>query len=352
MKKILASITVLIAGFALAQQPVRVLTHSSFDLPAQLLEEFTSQTGWPVELLPGGDAGEVVNRAVLTAGRPIADVLFGVDNSLLHRAADAGVFEAYESPALANVPAAFHLSDEHLVTPVDLGYVAFNIDVDWFAEAGLAMPESLAALTDSAYQGLTVVQDPAASSTGLSFMLTTIDFFGEDGEADWLDWWADLRDNGLQVTSGWTDAYYTAFTRYGGDRPIVLSYASSPAAEVIFAEEPLDAAPTVNLLCKGCVWRQIEAAGVLTGAANPEGARAFIDFLLSGEVQTAIPMAMFVYPVVEGTELPAEFVEFADVPTDLGTGLDPAVISAGQEEWLQQWTRVVLQGASPEAARR
>lgn len=352
MKNILTVIAVLLAGFTLAQQPVRVLTHSSFDLPVELLEEFTERTGWPVELLPGGDAGEVVNRAVLTAGRPLADVLFGVDNSLLHRATAAGVFEPYESPRLADVPAAFHLSDDHLVTPVDLGYVAFNIDVGWFETAGLPLPETLADLTHPDYHGLTVVQDPAASSTGLAFMLTTISLFGEDGATGWLDWWADLRDNGLQVTSGWTDAYYTAFTRYGGDRPIVLSYASSPAAEVIFAEEPPETAPTVNLLCEGCVWRQIEAAGVLAGAANPDGARAFIDFLLSDEVQAAIPMAMFVYPVVQGTELPAEFLEFAEVPEDLGVSLDPEEISDGQEGWLLEWTRVVLQGASPEAARR
>lgn len=352
MRKILATITVLLAGLTLAQQPVRVLTHSSFDLPVELLGQFTEQTGWPVELLPGGDAGEVVNRAVLTAGRPVADVLFGIDNSLLHRAAGAGVLEPYESPALAGVPEQFHLSEDHLVTPVDLGYVAFNLDVGWFEEAGLPLPESLADLTDPAYHGLTVVQDPAASSTGLAFMLTTISQFGEDAVYGWLDWWADLRDNGLQVTSGWTDAYYTAFTRYGGDRPIVLSYASSPAAEVIFADEPPETAPTVNLLCEGCVWRQIEAAGVLAGAANPEGARAFIDFLLSDDVQAAIPLAMFVYPVVEGTELPAEFLEFADVPRDQGTVLDPEVISDGQEEWLLQWTRVVLQGADPAAARR
>lgn len=341
MKKFLSSLAVLGLSLAFAQAPVRVLTHSSFDLPAGLLERFTEQSGYRVELLPAGDAGEVVNRAILTSGRPLADVLFGVDGSLLQRAADADVFEPYESPLLQEVPAELLLSEDHLVTPVTIGYVAFNLDAGWFREAGLPLPQSLADLVHPDYADLTVVMDPAASSPGLAFMLATIQEFGEDG---WLDWWADLRDNGVQVTSGWTDAYYTAFTRYGGDRPIVLSYASSPAAEVIFAEEDLETAPTVNLLCDGCVYRQIEAAGVLAGSSNPEGARAFIDFLLSAEVQEAIPLAMFVYPVIQDTELPAEFLEFADVPAGIGSGLDADAIAEGQSRWLLEWTRVVLQG--------
>lgn len=341
MRKFLVSLSVMLLGAAFAQAPVRVLTHSSFDLPEGLLEQFTEQTGYPVELLPAGDAGEVVNRAILTSGRPLGDVLFGVDGSLLQRAAEADVFEPYRSPLLEQVRPEFRLSEAHLVTPVDVGWVAFNLDTGWFAQAGLPLPQSLDDLTDPAYSGLTVVMDPAASSPGLAFMLATIEKFGEDG---WLDWWAALRDNGVQVTSGWTEAYYTAFTRYGGDRPIVLSYASSPAAEVIFAEEELTAAPTENLLCDGCVYRQVEAAGVLAGSDNVAGARAFIDFLLSPAVQEAIPLAMFVYPVVAGTELPREFLEFAEVPAGLGSGLSAELIAERQSDWLNAWTRVVLQG--------
>lgn len=347
MKRLLQTAITLIAlaaGLSLAQQPVRVLTHSSFDLPAELLARFTAETGYPLELLPAGDAGEVVNRAILTSGRPLADVLFGVDGSLLQRAVTADVFEPYGSERLSLVPERYLLSDDQLVTPVDVGYVAFNLDAGWFAEAGLPLPQSLEELTEPRYADLTVVMDPASSSPGLAFMLATIGHFGEDG---WLDWWAALRDNGLQVVNGWTEGYYTAFTRYGGDRPIVLSYASSPAAEVIFAAEEPETAPTVNLLCEGCVYRQVEAAGVLRGAANPEGARAFIDFLLSAEVQAAIPLAMFVYPVLPEVELPAEFNEYADVPADIGSGLPAEAIQEGQAAWLTSWTQVVLQGRDP-----
>ncbi len=338
---------VCLAGVASAQAPVRVLTHSSFDLPLEVIEAFTAETGFEVQLLPAGDAGELVNRAVLTAGRPIGDVLFGVDNSLLSRAADAGVFEPYEPALAAQVPDDLRFDDAGLVTPVTVGYVAFNVDRGWFTEG--EAPQDLTDLTADAFRGLTVVMDPAASSTGLAFMLATIDRFGEDG---WLSFWADLRDNDLQVTSGWTDAYYTAFSAYGGDRPIVLSYASSPAAEVIFAAGPLDEAPTYNLFCDRCTYRQIEAAGVLAGADNAEGARAFIDFLLSDAVQEAVPMAMFVYPVVPGTALPPEFDEFAAVPVgEHVAALDDAFVSLNQQRWLDEWTQVVIQGRDPSQVR-
>ena len=330
-------------------QPLRVLTHESFDLPAALLEEFTAETGIEVQILPAGDAGEVVSRAILTRARPIADVLFGVDNSILSRALEAGIFEPYASPLLEGVPERFVFDPQHRVTPVDLGYVNFNYDVGWFEEEGLAPPRNLAELLEPRYRGLTAVMDPATSSPGLAFMLTTIDKFGEEG---WLEYWAKLRDNDVLVTSGWSDAYYTAFTRYGGDRPIVLSYATSPAAEVMFAEEPLEDAPTANLLCQGCAYRQVEAAGILRGTDRREAAEEFIDFLLSVPVQEAIPGVMFVYPVREDVPLPSAFDRFARLPTEEQTAeLPPERIAAGLEEWLSQWTQVVSQGLEPQRVR-
>lgn len=337
-----------IPGVAFAQ-PLRVMTHESFDLSTEVLDGFTDETGIEVQILPAGDAGEVLNRAILTRARPIADVLFGVDNSLLPRAVEADIFEPYRSPLLEHVPQSLRLDPEHRVTPVDAGWVNFNYDVGWFEREGLEPPDDLDDLIDPAYRGLTVVADPATSSPGLSFMLTTIDRYGEEG---WLDYWADLRDNDLLVQSGWSDAYYTSFTRYGGDRPIVLSYATSPAAEVIFAEEPLDDAPTANLLCQECAWLQIEGAGILRGTDRREDAEQFIDFLLSLEVQQDIPEVMFVYPVRPEAPLPVEFERFAPRPGETQTAeLSQERLRDGLERWLEQWTGVVDQGRSPEAVR-
>ena len=337
------SLCLLFAASAFGQG-VRVMTHDSFDLSAEVVAAFTEETGIEVQLLPAGDAGEALSRAILTAGRPVADVLFGVDNSLLPRALQADLFEPYRSPGLDGVPEHLLLDPEHRITPVDAGYVAFNVDLDWFAANDLQPPADLDDLLSEEYRGLTVVMDPATSSPGLGFLLTTVDRYGEEG---WLEYWEALRDNDVLVQGGWTDAYYTAFTRYGGDRPVVLSYASSPAAEVMFAETPLDEAPTANLFCDECVWLQIEGVGILRGTPNEAEAQAFVDFMLSPEVQADIPGVMFVYPVVAGTPLPGEFDEFAPEPEERHLAVvEGDRIAADLEAWLEEWTAVVVQGRS------
>lgn len=344
-----------------AAQRLTVLTHDSFALPKELVDDFTARTGIAVTFLQGGDAGEVVNRAVLTRARPLADVLFGVDESLLQRVRAEGIFEPYLSPALARVDPAFRFDPSGLVTPIDVGYVVPNVDVGWFAANDLPWPSDLADLAAAPYRGLTVVLNPASSSPGLAFLAATVARFGDPqagivgtagGGGDWLDFWADLAKNDVAVADGWTDAYYTRFTRYGGDRPIVVSYATSPAAEVIFADAPLSAAPTANLTCAGCAYRQVEAAGILAGTKQRAAAEAFIDFLLSPAVQSAIPLAMFVAPVVADAPEPPEFLAYGRVaPGAVATPLAPGVLEANQARWLKQWTAVVLQGRLPSSVR-
>ncbi len=342
----------LLATLATASaQDVTLLTHDSFTLPEELVATFESEHDLELRVVSGGDAGEVVNRALLTSGRPVADVLFGIDDALIAREGARDLFEPYVASGVDAVPDELRFAGE-LLTPVTVGYVTFNYDVAGLEERGLPEPTDLTDLTTQTFAGATVVSDPATSSPGLAFLLVTVARFGEGGSYDWLDYWADLRDADLRVTSGWSDAYYTAFSRYGGDRPIVLSYATSPAAEVIFAEEELDASPTRNLLCDGCAWRQIEAAGVLAGSPDPDAARELVDFLLSEEVQAAVPTSMFVYPVREDVALPEAFERFAARPDDAQTAsLDAARIEAQQARWLQQWTQVVRQGRSPDDVR-
>lgn len=343
-------------------QKLTVLTHDSFALSEALVAEFTAATGIEVVFLAAGDAGEVVNRAILTKARPLGDLLYGIDDSLLERARGENIFESYVSSELTRVPVALQLDD--LVTPVDVGYVVPNVDTSWFTERGIALPVRLEELAEPRYAGLTAVQNPASSSPGLAFLLATVARFGDPaagvegsagasgGFADWLDFWAALRANDVLVTDGWTDAYYTAFTRYGGDRPVVVSYLTSPAAEVMFAETPLAAPPTANLECAGCAYRQVEAIGILRGTPNREAAERFVDFMLSRQVQEAIPLAMFVHPVVEDASLPLEFVEHATLDEGvLATTLPSAVVQANQGRWLAQWTAVVLQGRQPGSVR-
>jgi thiamine transport system substrate-binding protein len=318
---------------------VRLLTHDSFLLSDGVLDAFTEETGIEVELLQGGDAGQVVNQAILTNGNPQADVLFGVDSTFLTRALDADLFLPYEADGLDQVDEALRLDPEHRVTPIDYGDVCLNYDKAWFAERELPVPDGLDDLVDPRYEDLLVVENPATSSPGLAFLLATIEAYGEDG---WEAWWAELRDNGVEVVDGWDEAYNVAFSGGGaseGTRPLVVSYASSPPAEVLYADPPVDESP-VGVIDASC-YRQVEAAGILTGAANEAGARALVDFLLSDLVQEDVPLSMFVFPARGDVPLPPLFVEHAARPDDVYE-LPPAEVGAHRDEWIDRWTDLVL----------
>jgi thiamine transport system substrate-binding protein len=316
-----------------------LLTHDSFDVSEEVVAAFTDQTGIGLQLAPVGDAGTLVNQAVLTRDAPQGDVLFGIDNSFLSRALDAELFVPYRSPELDAVDPRFVLDPEHRVTPIDHGDVCLNHDVAWFEERDLDVPTDLAELTDPAYAGLLAVQNPATSSPGLSFLLATVERFGEDG---YLDFWEQLVANDVVVTNGWSEAYYEEFSATGeGDRPLVVSYASSPPAEVYFADPQPDQAPT-GVIEASC-FRQIEFAGILAGTAHEEEAQQLIDFLLSPAFQEDVPLTMFVFPVRDDVQLPEVFVEHAVVPDD-PLELAPEVIDEGRERWVEAWTATVLRG--------
>lgn len=310
---------------------VTLITHDSFNLSEGTLAEFTAQTGVTVELLEVGDAGTLVAEAILTRQAPLGDVLFGIDNTFLQRGLDAGIFKRYKSAALAGVPEDLQLDSRHRVTPVDYGDVCVN----YWKDAVPWEPVTLDELAFPEFADQLVVQHPETSSPGLAFLLATIATYG-DG---WELYWEDLRANGVTVTAGWEDAYYGEFIAGGGDRPVVVSYASSPPAEVIYADPPTETAPT-GVITDSC-FRQIEFAGILTGTDNEAGARALIDFMLSETWQNDVPLNMFVYPVIEGATLPPEFVEHTAVPPH-PLMLDPAEIEANRDAWTERWVEIVL----------
>ncbi len=316
---------------------VTLLTHDSFNVSTEVLEAFTADTGIEVAVVPSGDAGTALNQAILTQDAPQGDVLFGVDTTFLTRALDADLFLPYDSPQLADVDDAYLLDPERRALPVTIGDVCLNYDVAAFAERGLDVPTDLADLADPAYAGLLAVQNPATSSPGLAFLLATIDRFGEDG---YLDFWEDLVANDVVVTDGWSEAYYDEFSGTGsGDRPLVVSYASSPPAEVYFADPQPDEAPT-GVIDASC-FRQLEFVGILAGTEHEAEARALVDLLLSRPFQEDVPLQMFVFPVNEQAELPEVFVEHAVLPED-PLQLDPGTIGEQREAWIEAWTATVL----------
>ena len=310
---------------------ITLLTHDSFALSDETLEVFTAQTGIEVTLLQAGDTGTMVSEAILTAGNPLGDVMFGVDNTFLARALNADLFEPYESPNLADVPDEFKLDPQHRVTPIDFGDVCINY---WTDALPAAPPTTLEDLASPEFAGQLVVQNPETSSPGLAFLLATI-----AGTDDWEQYWADLVDNGVAVTAGWEDAYYGEFISGGGERPMVVSYASSPPAEVIYASSPIDTPPT-QVLLDSC-FRQIEFAGVLAGTDHPAEAQALIDFMLTPTFQDDVPLNMFVFPVANSATLPQAFVDHAQIVED-PLFVDPAEIEAHRDEWTDRWVEIVL----------
>ena len=330
------------AGTAPAGTTVTLVAYDSFPEEGTSLNEalasFTADTGIEVELLRAGDTGTMLSKAELTAGNPEGDVMWGIDNTFLSRALEAEIFEPYATAgADALRPELVELVPNDEATPVDFGDVCVNYDIGWFDEAGLAPPTTLEDLTDPAYADLLVVQNPATSSPGLAFLLATVDEFGEQG---WQDYWTALDGNGVEVVDGWTEAYYSRFTwAGGGPKPLVVSYGSSPPAEVIFAEPPRDDSPTgvVESTC----FRQVEFAGVLRGTDQPEAARALVDFLVSDRFQTELPLNLFVYPANSATELPPEFTEHAVIPAE-SRSIDPDLIDAERAELIDEWTSIVL----------
>jgi thiamine transport system substrate-binding protein len=322
---------------------VTLVSHNSWAVSKNVLADFEKQSGYKVRVLKDGDAGQAVNKAILTKDNPQGDVFFGVDNTLLSRALDNGLFQSYEAKGSDLVLPEYRADqDKHRVTPVDTGDICVNYDKAYFEERELAPPASFDDLVKPAYKDLLVTENASTSSPGLGFLLGTVARYGDEG---WTDYWEKLKANGVKVVDGWEQAYNEEFSGSAGgkqakaDRPLVVSYASSPPAEVIYADPKPTTAPTG--VATGTCFRQVEYAGLLSNAANAEGGKALLDFLLSKPFQDDMPLNMFVYPVREGAQVPAEFVKFGPQAKDPET-LEPAEIADHRDQWVKSWTSLVL----------
>ena len=319
-----------------------VMTHDSFDVSEEVVAAFNQVCNCEVQFLQSGDTGLMLNQALLSKETPLADVIYGVDNTFLSRALAGDILDPYQSPVLSEIPDKLELDPGFHMLPVDYGDVCLNYDKAWFQERNQAPPSDLPDLTKPEYRGLTVVESPATSSPGLAFLLATVGRFGETGDYTYLDFWADLRANDVLVTDGWEDAYWGSFTYASdGDRPVVVSYASSPPVEVYFAEESFDEAPTAVVVADGACFRQIEFVGILKGTQNRDLAEQWIDFMLGTTFQEDIPLKMFVFPANDRAALPDVFARFAQIP-DEPAMVDPEAIETSREDWIQAWTQTVL----------
>lgn len=322
---------------------VTLVSHNSWAVSKGVLAAFEKRSGYKVKVLEDGDAGQAVNKAILTKDNPQGDVFFGVDNTLLSRALDNDLFQSYEAKGSDQILPEFRVDqDKHRVTPVDTGDICVNYDKAYFSEHKLAPPTSYDDLIKPAYKNLLVTENASTSSPGLGFLLGTAAKYGDEG---WQDYWKKLKANGVKVVDGWEQAYNEEFSGSAGgkkakaDRPLVVSYASSPPAEVIYADPKPTSAPTG--VADGTCFRQVEYAGLLSNAKNAEGGKALLDFLLTKTFQDDMPLNMFVYPVREGAQVPEEFTEYGPQAKNPET-LDPAKIAGNRDDWVKSWTSLVL----------
>jgi thiamine transport system substrate-binding protein len=316
-----------------------LMTHDSFSISESVLEKFKTAVGADITILRSGDAGQALNKAILSKNNPMADLFFGVDNTFTGRALAQDLFIAYTPIGFEDIDTALLLDDKNRLIPVDFGDVCLNYDINWFKARRLSPPTGLEDLITPAYKNLTVVQNPATSSPGLAFLLATISRFGENG---YIDFWQKLKANGVMVVNGWQEAYWGQFTAASkGDRPIVVSYASSPAAEVFYAEQKTAAAPTGVVIENGSAFRQIEFAGILKNSKNTDLAKKAMDFIVSQTFQEDIPLQMFVFPANTTANLPDVFLKHAKV-TDAPASLPQDAINRNRDKWLREWTEQLL----------
>jgi len=318
---------------------ITVMTHDSFSVSKKVVAIFEKREQVKIRFLKAGDAGAALNQAILSKNNPLADVFYGVDNTFISRALKAGVFIAYPSPLLRHIPDELKLDIQNRLLPVDFGDVCLNYDKKWFQKKGIQPPQDIAALVDPRYKNLTVVENPATSSPGLAFLMATVGRFGEQG---YQEYWKKLTKNGVLVTKGWQEAYWGSFSAASkGNRPIVVSYASSPPAEVFYAKKKPAEAPTAAVTSPGSCFRQIEFVGILKGTKKLKLAQKLIDFMLDTDFQEDIPLQMFVFPSNRKASLPQVFTKHT-VTAEQPVMLAPERIATQRENWIETWTDIVL----------
>jgi thiamine transport system substrate-binding protein len=322
---------------------VTLVSHDSWAVSKNVLKDFEKRSGYKVTVLKDGDAGEAVNKAILSKDNPQGDVLFGVDNTLLSRALGNGLFQPYEATGLDQVRPEYRLDgDKHRVTPIDTGDICVNYDKKYFADHKLTPPASFDDLAKPAYKNLLVTENVSTSSPGLGFLLGSAAQYGDTG---WQGYWKKLKANGVKVVDGWEQAYNEEFSgsaggrKAGGDRPLVVSYASSPPAEAIYSDPQPKTAPTG--VATGTCFRQTEFAGLLSNAKNEKGGKALLDFLIAKEFQQDMPLNMFVDPVTTDAALPADYAKY-DVKVDAPKTMAPKKIADNRDAWVKSWTSLVL----------
>lgn len=304
---------------------VTILTHDSFVISDEQIAAFEKETGYDLVTTAPGDAGVVTSQLQMEGGASGVDGVFGIENYSALAISETDALADFTPQNLPESASDYVISPK--LTPIDRGQVCINVDHDWFKENGKTEPTGFEDLAKPEYAELLTLTNPTTSSPGLAFAVASINALGED---QWQSYWTDLIKGGAKVNESWSDAYFTDFSgaEGAGEYPLVLSYSSSPAATE----------RSTGVIESTCT-EQVEYAGVLKNAANPEGAQAFIEFMLEDEFQQGLPEAMYMYPINDAIELPEDWAAKATL-VDAPVEVDLEQLKAKRETWLKEWTKI------------
>ena len=286
-----------------------VYTYNSFSgewgAGPEIARLFEEKTGIKVTYAEIGDSGQILSKAILEKKKPYADVLVGLDNYSADKALKSGVIAEYK-PAGADSLIPAELSQKlngagkkWYLTPYDYSHFAFIYD----SLSDVPVPTCLEDLTKSAYSKKIIIMDSKTSTLGVGFE-EWVKAVYKDKANDYMN---RLKPSILTVAPGWSVGY-GMFT--DGEAPLCFSYTTSPAYHVEYGEGDRFKA---LVFTDGHVM-QVEGAGIVNGAPNLEGAKKFMDFLISDEAQSLIPLTQWMFPANKNVELPASYAAAAPVP--------------------------------------
>lgn len=314
-----------------AEQEVTLVTHDSFKLDDALIAQLKKDTGITLKTVAADSGAKMVSQLTLKKDNPIGDAVYGIDTNVMGAVAKAGLVQDVN---FALPESAKNFTDPKVpgAAPIDRGDVCLNYDIQYFKEKGLQPPASFDDLTKPEYKGMLVAEDPGESTTGLAYLTGTVQKYGNG----WEDYWKQLKANDVKVVSSWDTAYNVEFTagEGKGTYPIVVSYASSPSFSV--NKEGTEAATAAVL---ATCYPQVEYAGVLTNAKNPEGAKKVVEWLLSKGVQEDIPNSMYMYPIDSTATIPDAMKKFAPLPSDTKP-MDSDEVENQRADWVKTFKAV------------
>ena len=302
---------------------VVVYTYDSFvsDWGAgpEIKKRFEEKTGLNLTFVDCGNAVQVLSRAVLEKDAVNADVILGLDNNIAQKAISEKILESYKPKDADSVLTAGikeQLGKDWELIPYDYSHFAIIYDT----RANLPEPKSLEDLTKDIYKKKIILMDPRTSTPGLGFVAWTVAALGDA----YTTYWAALKNNILTMAPGWSSGY-GLFTK--GEAPFVISYTTSPAANIEYDKIDYYKALVFE---QGHI-AQVEGAGILKNAPNKKGAQTFIDFLISEDAQSVLPLTQWMYPANKNVALPKSYAQGAVTPAKTLT-VAPAALDAAVQK--------------------